>query len=89
MKDIHYSDGSTVPSVIVIWEDLHTERTGMVRAFWAASPDATSGSPIIGYASPGGSHKTVRACAAEARRLFPGETIYRNGRAVKTTDGRQ
>lgn len=83
MREIHYSNGITVPSVIVVWEDLNAERPGMKRAFWAASPDAESGSPVIGYASPGGSHRTVKACAAEAARLYPGETIYRNGRPVR------
>lgn len=43
MKTIAYSDGRSVPSVIVVWEDHHEERPGFFRAFWAASPDATSG----------------------------------------------
>jgi len=82
MRDISYTDGRIVPSVIVVWEDNHTERSGYFRAFWTDSPDGTVGSPIIGYCSPGGSHRTVRACAAEARRLYPGETVYRNGRPL-------
>lgn len=81
VQPIHYSDGSTIEHpVIVVWEDLHAERAGYFRAFWAASPDATSGSPIIGYCSPGGSHRTVRATVAEARRHYPDAEIYRNGR---------
>ena len=84
MMDISYSSGKVVKdAVIQIWEDHHVERSGFFRAFWCAGPDATSGSPIIGYCSPGGSHRTIRACAAEARRLYPGERIYRNGREVK------
>lgn len=79
---IHYSDGRTVPSVVVIWDDLHAERPGFKRAYWAAGPDATTGSPVIGYCSPGGSHRTVRAVAAEVRRCYPHEAIYRNGREV-------
>ena len=82
MADISYSDGRIVPSVIVIWEDLNNERSGYFRAFWAASPDATIGSPIVGYCSPGGSHCTIRAVAREAVRLYPGETVYRNGKVV-------
>ncbi len=81
---IDYSDGSTVdPAVAVIWDDLHNERAGFVRAFWSAGPDGTTGSPVIGYCSAGGTHRTIRACATEFRRLYPGEAIYRNGREVK------
>lgn len=80
MREIYYSDGSTITDpVIQIWEDLHEERAGFYRAFWSASPDATSGSPIVGYCSPGGSHRTVRAVVAEARALYPDAEIYRNG----------
>jgi hypothetical protein len=82
MRDIHYSDGRTVSSVVVVWDDLHNERAGYYRAFWTDGPDGTAGSPVVGYCSPGGSHKTIRAVVAEVRRLYPGETVYRNGRAV-------
>jgi hypothetical protein len=82
--DIHYSDGRTVRgAVVVIWEDNNNERAGFFRAFWAPSPDATTGSPVVGYCSPGGSHRTIRAAAREAVRLHPGETVYRNGRPVR------
>jgi hypothetical protein len=80
-KRVEYSDGSVVENaVVVIWDDLHVERAGYYRAFWAASPDATTGSPVIGYASAGGSHRTIRAVVAEVRRYYPGEKVYRNGR---------
>lgn len=82
MRDISYSDGRVVPSVVQIWEDRHTERAGYYRAFWCASPTADTGSPVIGYCSPGGSHRTIRACVAEVRRYHPGERCYRNGREV-------
>lgn len=82
MRDIHYSDGRTVPSVVAVWDDLHNERAGYYRAFWTDSPEGTVGSPVIGYCSPGGSHRTIRAVAAEVRRLYPGEKVYRNGREV-------
>lgn len=82
-RDISYSDGRMVPQcVVVVWDDYHTERSGYYRAFWAASPDATSGSPVIGYCSPGGSHRTIRAVAREVHRYYPGETVYRNGKPV-------
>jgi hypothetical protein len=68
---------------IQIWDDLHNERSGFYRAFWTTTPDATTGSPVIGYCSPGGSHRTVRATAAEALRQYPNTPIYRNGKLVK------
>jgi hypothetical protein len=83
VKTIHYSDGRAVPSVIVVWDDLHNERAGFFRAFWSDSPNGTSGSPVIGYCSAGGSHRTIKAVAREALRYHPGETIYRNGKPVK------
>ena len=83
---IEYSNGHVVnPAVVVIWEDLHNDRSGYFRAFWSESPDGTTGSPVIGYCSPGGSHRTIRAVATEVRRLHPGEPIYRNGREVEDT----
>lgn len=84
MKDISYSNGSIVKNaVVVIWRDLHTERSGFFRAFWSDSPNGTSGYPVIGYCSPGGSHKTCKAVAREILRFYPGETVYRNGKPVK------
>lgn len=83
MRTIHYSDGRAVPFVIVVREDFHTARSGYFRAFWMASPESDIGSPVIGYCSPGGSHRTIRAVAAEVWRLYPGETVYRYGRPVK------
>jgi len=80
---VHYSDGKSIDAVIVIWEDNHNEVSGFYRAFWSDSPNGTVGSPVIGYCSPGGSHKTIRATAQEVRRLYPNETVYRNGKPVK------
>lgn len=80
---ITYSNGKTVCSpVICIWEDLHNERAGMFRAFWASAPDADSGSPVIGYCSAGGSQRTVRAAAREALRLYPDAKVFCNGKEV-------
>ncbi len=82
-KAISYSDGRVVENPVVqIWDDLHNERAGYFRAFWCASADATSGSPVIGYCSLGGSHRTIRATVAEVRQYYPDAEIYRNGRAV-------
>lgn len=81
---IQYSDGKVVTAPVVqIWDDLHTEARGnWYRAFWCASPDADSGSPVIGYCSPGGSQRSIRAAAAEVRRLYPDAKIFRSGREV-------
>ena len=80
---ISYSDSRTIdPAIIQIWEDLNNERGGYFRAFWCASPDATSGSPVVGYCSPGGSHRTIRATVAECRRLGYDDPVYRNGRKI-------
>ena len=81
--DINYSDGRIVKEcVIQIWDDLHTEQSGFYRAFWCASAEATSGSPVIGYCSPGGSQKTIRATVAEVRHLYPDAECYRNGKKL-------
>jgi len=81
--DISYSDGRTVKDVVIaIWEDLGCEAPGCFRAFWVAEPEGTTGSPVIGYCSAGGSHRTVRATAAEVSRMYPGIPIYRNGKPV-------
>jgi hypothetical protein len=86
MKDISYSDGRVVKNaVVVIWPDLHTEARGnWYRAFWCASPDADTGSPVFGYASgQGGPHRTGREVAREVQRYYPGEKVfYSNGREV-------
>jgi hypothetical protein len=83
MTDIHYSDGSTVKSAVIqIWDDLHCERAGFYRAFWCASADEGCGSPVVGYCSPGGTHRTIRAAVAECRRLGYTDPIYRNGRRL-------
>jgi hypothetical protein len=82
--NISYSDGRTVPDcVIQIWDDRHEERDGFYRAFWCATPDASSGSPVVGYCSPGGSFRTIKAAARDALRRYPGERVYRNGREVR------
>lgn len=69
--------------ICVVWEDLHNERAGYFRAFWTDTVDGTVGSPVIGYCSPGGSHRTIKAVAADVRRYYPEQAIYRNGKVVK------
>lgn len=83
MIEIYYSDGRVVRDAVVqIWEDLHNERGGYVRAFWCATSEADSGSPVIGYCSPGGSHRSIIACAMEVWRNHPRAQIFRNGKQI-------
>lgn len=91
MKALHLSDGTVhpEPTIVQIWEDLHNERAGYFRAFQCASVNATSGCPVIGYCSAGGSHRTIRAVVAEVRKYYPGERCYRNGREVYPLRGVQ
>ena len=73
-NEIRYSDGRVIKNpVIQVWDDLHTERSGMFRAFWCRTGESTTGSPVIGYCSPGGSRRTVAACVREALSLYPGQ----------------
>ena len=60
--------------------DVWAERPGWFRAFWVKDPG--TGSPVIGYCSPGGSHRTIRGVVAEVSRMYPQEPIYRNGRLI-------
>ena len=81
---ISYTSGKVVLTPIVqIWEDLSNERAGWFRAFWCANPEATTGSPVIGYCSAGGSQPTIRQTAEEVRDMYPDADIYRNGHKVK------
>jgi hypothetical protein len=70
--------------VIHIWDDLHNERAGFFRAFWTDDRDSNIGTPVVGYCDPGGSHRAIRAAAAEARRLFPRVAVFRNGREIRS-----
>lgn len=81
---ITYSNGKCLNNAIVqIWDDTHNERAGYFRAFWAEDPTATCGSPVIGYCSPGGTHRTIRAVAREVWHFYPDAEIYRNGKQIK------
>jgi hypothetical protein len=83
MTDISYSDGTTIKNAVIqVWDDLSAPRSGRFRAFWCADKDTGTGCPVVGYCSPGGSHRTIRACVAEVRRLGHKDPIYRNGRLV-------
>lgn len=82
-RTIHLSNNTSYEGRIEIWDDWATEARGnWYRAFWA-NPDGSGGCPVIGYCSAGGSQRTIRAAAAEARRYYPGEKVFRNGREVR------
>lgn len=68
--------------VVLIESDNHCERPGFFRAFSAASPDATVMCPLVGYCSPGGSFRTIRACLADTLKREPSAKVYRNGRLL-------
>lgn len=83
MKNIHYSNGDVIPSVIVIWDDWSFGRAKYYRAYWSASPENHCGSTVFGYASNvKGSHRTIKQVIEEVNRFYPGETIYRNGKVI-------
>lgn len=69
--------------IIQIWNDNNAERDGFFRAFHCDAPDSTIGCPVVGYCSPGGSHRTIRAVIAECRKLGYTGPFYRNGREVR------
>ncbi len=74
MKTISYSNGETKECRLEVWEDNHCEKAGFYRLFWTS--DGRTGSPAIGYCSPGGSYRTIKAAIADGVRLF-GETAKR------------
>lgn len=83
---VSYSDGRAIRSVIEIWDEQHG-RAGNFRAFWVecdtnGHPIGSTGSPVVGYCSPGGTHRTVRAAVADAKRRYPQDSVWRNGRRL-------
>lgn len=77
---VGYIAGTTC---VQIWDDLSSERLVAFRAFWTNGPGDTTGCPVVGYCSPGGSWPTIRQAAQEVRRLGYTDPIYRNGRLLK------
>lgn len=74
--NISLSNGETkVGACLEVWDDLHEERAGFYRLFWVV-PGETTGCPAIGYCSPGGSYRTIRAAIADGMHRF-GETAVR------------
>lgn len=75
MHEITLSTGNTYVARLEVWDDLHNERAGWYRLFWV-EPGATTGTPAIGYCSPGGSYRTIREAIADGLRRF-GERAVR------------
>lgn len=80
MATIHNSLGQSKVCHIEVWPDLSVQREAY-RAYWVA-PGETTGCPVVGYCSPGGSHRTIRAAIAECRRLGYSDPVFRNGRLI-------
>lgn len=74
-QTINLSNGAQYAARLEVWDDLHSERPGFYRLFWA-SPGGRTGTPAIGYCSPGGSYRTIKAAIADGQRRF-GETAVR------------
>jgi hypothetical protein len=81
MTIIHNTLGQVKDCHIEIWDDMHAERAGFYRAYFV-EPGGTTGSPVVGYCSPGGSHRTIRATVAECRRMGYTDPVYRNNRHI-------
>jgi hypothetical protein len=77
------SDNTNYTARAEIWEDLSEESTRtLYRAFWV-KPGTSCGVPVVGYLTAGASFTTIKACAADFHKRFPGEKIYRNERLVE------
>lgn len=73
---INLSNGKTYTARLEVWDDLSHEGKGPAyRLFWA-SPDGRTGTPAIGYCSPDGTYRTIKAAIADGLRRF-GETAVR------------
>lgn len=74
-RDIHLSNGAVKRACrLEVWDDLSAPGRAY-RLFWVV-PGETTGTPAIGYCSPGGSYRTIRAAIADGVRRF-NETAVR------------
>ena len=75
-QHVKLSNGKTYSARLEVWDDMSYEGKGPAyRLFWA-SPDGRTGTPAIGYCSPGGTYSTIKAAIADGMRRF-GETAVR------------
>ncbi len=83
-QDIHFSNNTVMKDAyITVEDDLSVEAVGYYRAYWTTD-DSTGSVTVFGYCDRG-THKTIRAVAAEVKRFYPKEIVYRNGKPVKQT----
>jgi hypothetical protein len=75
VKHIQLSNGDQYTARLEVWDDLHNECAGYYRLFWARPGDST-GTPAIGYCSPGGTYRTIKDAIADGMRRFD-ETAIR------------
>lgn len=68
MRTIELSNGAVKQCRLEVWDDLSSPRTAY-RLYWVA-PGETTGTPAVGYCSPGGSHRTIREAIADGVRRF-------------------
>lgn len=73
--NIQLSNGETKQNCrLEVWDDLSEPRTAY-RLFWVVAGE-TCGTPAVGYCSPGGSYRTIKAAIADGERRF-NETAVR------------
>lgn len=73
--NISLSNGETkIGCRLEVWDDLH-EECRAYRLFWVV-PGETTGTPAVGYCSPGGVYRTIREAVADGLRRF-NETAVR------------
>lgn len=72
---IKLSNNISYEARLEVWDDLHNERPGYYRLFWA-DPGESCGTPAVGYCSPGGSYRTIKEAVADGERRF-NETAVR------------
>jgi hypothetical protein len=69
-------------NAIQIHEDLSVERSGTFRAFYAADEHTSIVCTMVGYCSPYGPFRTIKACVTDARKRDATTPIYRNGKRI-------
>ena len=75
---LYISDGTVWEAVAAVWDDI----SGHYRAYWVEEPNGKIGCPVIGFASPGGAHKTIKGVVEEFKKMYPNESIFRNGKRL-------
>lgn len=69
-------------TVCLIENDLHAERSGFFRAFYAADPDAATMCTVFGYCTGGHSFRTIRETVSDFRKFDKATPVFRNGKRL-------